>query len=204
MVPGPRWCLVHDGAWSTMVMEQQAEQQFEEIVVEYGDFVYNLTYRVLGNAADAEDAAQDAFLAAYRNFSRFRGESKVSTWLYRIAVNAALMKIRRDRTRTFLTQTGYDDMQLVSPTDGPEKLALNSELREHLEAGLDLLPANLKAAVVLRDVQGLNNEEAAEVLEISVSSLKARLHPGRVLLRKYLQDYIDQSRDQTQDQTRQG
>ena len=182
-----------------MKMEQQVESQFEEIVAEYGDFVYNLTYRVLGNSADAEDAAQDAFLAAYRNFSRFRGESKVSTWLYRIAVNAALMKLRRDRPRNFLTQTGYDDMQLVSPTDGPEKLALNSELREHLEQGLDLLPENLKTPVVLRDVQGLSNEEAAEVLEISISSLKARLHRGRVLLRKHLQPYIEQLREQTRD-----
>ena len=197
----------HEGTGSMMAMEQQAERQFEEIVAEYGDFVYNLAYRVLGNTADAEDAAQDAFLAAYRNFSRFRGESKVSTWLYRIAVNAALMKLRRDRTRNFLTQTGYDDMQLVSPTDSPEKLALNSELREHLERGLDLLPENLKTPVVLRDVQGLNNEEAAEVLEISISSLKARLHRGRILLRKYLQPYIGQTqeptRDQTQDQPRQ-
>ena len=81
-------------------------------------------------------------------------------------------------------------MDLVSPSEGPEKLALNSELREHLERGLDLLQPNLKAAVVLRDVQGLSNEEAAEVLNLSVSSLKARLHRGRVLLRKYLQDYF--------------
>ena len=186
-----------DGAGRAMVMEQQVERQFEEIVAEYGDFVYNLAYRVLGNTADAEDAAQDAFLAAYRNFSRFRGESKVSTWLYRIAVNAALMKLRRDRPRNFLTQTGYDDMQLVSPTDGPERLALNSELREHLERGLDLLPENLKTPVILRDVQGLSNEEAAEVLEISISSPKARLHRGRVLLRKYLHPYIEQTQDQT-------
>ena len=186
-----------------MVMEKQAERQFEEIVAEYSGFVYNLAYRVLGNTADAEDAAQDAFLAAYRNFSKFRGESKVSTWLYRIAVNAALMKLRRDRPRNFLTQTGYDDMQLVSPTDGPERLALNSELREHLERGLDLLPENLKTPVVLRDVQGLSNEEAAEVLEISISSLKARLHRGRILLRKHLEPYLAQTPDQTQDQTRQ-
>ena len=186
-------------------MEQQVEQQFEEIVAEYGDFVYNLAYRVLGSTADAEDAAQDAFLAAYRNFSRFRSESKVSTWLYRIAINVALMKLRRDRPRNFLTQAGYDDMQLVSPTDGPEKLALNSALREHLERGLDLLPENLKTPVVLWDVQVLSNEEAAEVLDISVSSLKARLHRGRVLLRKYLQPYIEQiqEQEQTTDQDRQ-
>ena len=173
-------------------MEDQAVQDFDDIVTEYGDLVYNLAYRILGNSADAQDAAQDAFLSAYRNFHRFRGESKVSTWLYRIATNAALMKLRKDRPKQLLTQLGYDDMQLASPAAGPEKLALNSELREHLEQGLEMLPPNLKAAVVLRDVQGLNNEEAAEVLVVSVSSIKARLHRGRVLLRKYLQDYIQQ------------
>jgi RNA polymerase sigma-70 factor (ECF subfamily) len=176
------------------VKEDRAEQGFEDIVEEYGDFVYNLTYRILGNHADAEDAAQDAFLAAYRNFHRFWGESKVSTWLYRIATNAALMKLRKDRNKRTLTQTGYDDMQLTSPLEGPEKLALNSELRQHLEDGLELVPPNLKTAVVLRDLQGLSNEEAAEVLDISVTSLKARLHRGRVLLRQHLQDYIAQSR----------
>lgn len=176
-----------------VVKEDRVEQGFEDIVDQYGDFVYNLTYRILGNHADAEEAAQDAFLAAYRNFHRFRGESKVSTWLYRIATNAALMKLRKDRNKRRLTQTGYDDMELASPGEGPEKLALNSELRSRLEEGLELLPPNLKTAVVLRDVQGLSNEEAAEVLKISVSSLKARLHRGRVLLRKHLQDYLAQN-----------
>ncbi len=171
--------------------EEKVEYSFEDIVEEYSDFVFNLTYRILGNHADAEDAAQDAFLAAYRNFGRFRGESKVSTWLYRIATNAALMRLRKDRNKRQLTQTGYDDMQLTSPTDGPEKLALNSELRQHLEEGLDRLASNLKTAVVLRDVQGLSNEEAAEIVGVSVSSLKARLHRGRVLLREYLQSYLE-------------
>lgn len=175
------------------VMEAGLQQDFEEIVEQYRDFVFNLTYRVLGNHADAEDAAQDAFLSAYRSFHRFRGESAVSTWLYRIAVNAALMRLRRDRNKRTLTDTGYDEMQLVSPSEGPEKLALNQELREHLEDGLSLLAPNLKMAVVLRDVQGMSNEEAADALKISVSSLKARLHRGRVLLRKYLQGYLRQT-----------
>ena len=173
-------------------MEVQAGREFENIVEQYGDFVYNLTYRVLGNHADAEDAAQDAFLSAYRNFHRFRGESKVTTWLYRIAVNAALMKLRKDRRKTRLTQTGYEEMQLPSPSQGPETLAVNSELRERLKQGLDLLPPNLKVVVVLRDVEGMSNDEAAEILNLSVSSLKARLHRGRVLLRKHLQDYLQQ------------
>ena len=120
-------------------MESQPAQTFEDIVTEYGDFVCNRTYRILGNHADAEDAAQDAFLAAYRNFERFRGESRIGTWLYRIATNAALMKLRKERPRRNLTQTGYEEIDLPSPGEGPEKLALNSELREHLEQGLDML-----------------------------------------------------------------
>ena len=175
-----------------MEMETQTRLDFESIVENYSDFVYNLTYRVLGNNADAEDAAQDAFLSAYRSFQRFRGESSVSTWLYRIAVNAALMRLRKDRRKNLLTQTGYDELRITDPSEGPEKLALIGELRERLEQGLGLVAPNLRAAVVLRDVQGLNNEEAAAVLDISVSSLKARLHRGRVLLRQYLQDYLRQ------------
>lgn len=171
-------------------MESQTTQTFEDIVTEYGDFVFNLTYRILGNHADAEDAAQDAFLAAYRNFERFRGESRVSTWLYRIATNAALMKLRKERPRRNLTQPGYEEIELPSPGEGPEKLALNSELPQHLEQGLDMLQPNLKTAVVLRDVQGLSNEEAAHILDISVSSLKARLHRGRIFLRQHLQEYL--------------
>ena len=116
-------------------VENSVEYSFEDIVEEYSDFVFNLTNRILGNHADAEDAAQDVFMAAYRDFRRFRGKSKVSTWLYRIATNAALMRLRKDRNKRQLTQTGYDDMQLTSPTEGSEKLALNSELREHLAGG---------------------------------------------------------------------
>ena len=172
-------------------MDDQPLLDFEQIVAQYSDFVYNLAYRILGNHADADDAAQDAFLAAYRNFGRFRGESRISTWLYRIATNAALMKLRRERPRRALSDSDFDSIELPSPLEGPEELALNAELRDHMETGLDGLAPNLKAAVVLRDIQGLSNEEAAEVLKISVSALKARLHRGRVVLRKYLQDYLD-------------
>ena len=83
---------------------------------------------------------------------------------------------------------------MVSGQDGPEKLAINSELRERLEGGLDRLAPNLKSAVILRDLQGMNNQEAADVLSVSVSSLKARLHRGRVQLREYIRGYLE---DQT-------
>ena len=175
-------------------MGSKTDQDFERIVEEQSGFVYNVAYRILGNQPDAEDAVQETFLSAYRNFHKFRGASAVSTWLYRIAVNSSLMKLRKERRRDFLTQTGYDDTRLVSWTEGPEGAALNAELREKLEEGLALLPPQLRAAVVLRDVQGLSNEEAAEVLQTSIPSLKSKLHRGRVLLRKHLDSYAWQKR----------
>ena len=102
------------------------------------------------------------------------------------------MKLRKDRRKDFLTQTGYDDVQLVSWEEGPERAALNTELREQLETGLAQLEPHLRAVVVLRDVQGLSNEEAAEVLKISVPSLKSKLHRARVLLRQHLGQYVKQ------------
>ena len=173
-------------------MNSQTEQDFESIVEQYTDFVYNVSYRILNNQTDAEDAAQEAFISAYKNFHKFRGESTVSTWLYRIAVNASLMKLRKDRKKDYLTQTGYDDTQLVSWVEGPEASALNSELREQVEGGLAMLPPQLRSVVVLRDVQGLSNEEAAHVLKSSVSSIKSKLHRGRVLLRIHLENYVNQ------------
>ena len=143
-------------------MASKSERDFEDMVEKCSGLVHNVAYRILGNQADAEDAAQEAFISAYRNFYKFREESAVSTWLYRIAVNASLMKLRKDRRKDFLTQTGYDETNLVSSIEGPEKAALNTELRERLEQGLALLPPQLRVAVVLRDVQGLSNEEAAE------------------------------------------
>ena len=122
-------------------MSDNSERDFEVIVEKYSDLVYNVAYRILGNQADAEDASQEAFISAYRNFHKFRGQSAVSTWLYRIAVNSSLMKLRKDRRKEYLTQTGYDEMQIVSWTEGPESSALNAELREQLEEGLTASPA---------------------------------------------------------------
>ena len=173
--------------------EEEPSAKFESLVEKYMDFVYNVAYRMMGNAADAEDATQDAFLSAFRAFDRFRGESQVSTWLYRITVNACLMRLRKEKKSRLLTQTGYDEAEIVNWADGfesPERSALNAELRERLDEGISRLPPDLRAAVVVRDIQELSNIEAAESLNITVSSLKARLHRGRVLLRKFLGDYV--------------
>ena len=162
---------------------------FESLVREHADFVYNVAFRMMGNHEDAEDVAQDAFLSAYRAFHRFRGESRVTTWLYRITVNAALMRLRKTKLQRSLTHTGIEDVEVPDWSQTPDRAAQNSELQDKLRQGLDRLEPDLRAAVVLRDVQGLSNAEAAEVLDLSVAALKSRLHRARVLLRQFLSDY---------------
>ena len=100
------------------------------------------------------------------------------------------MKLRKEKRARQLTQTGLEDTDVVSQLEGPEQAAISAELRDKLSEGVGLLPEDVAAAVVMRDIQGLSNEEAADILDISVSALKARLHRGRILLRKFLVDYV--------------
>lgn len=167
---------------------------FEAIVEKYTNYVYNVAYRMMGNPEDAEDVTQEALFSAYKALDRFRGDAQITTWLYRITINACLMRLRREKKRRLLTQTGYDERELVNWTESPERTALNAELLQKLEEAISRLPSELRAAVILRDVQGLPNNQAAEVLGVTTSSLKARLHRGRVILRKFLSDYLKTSR----------
>ena len=179
-----------------MTERQEAPQEesdatdFDALVENYSSFVYNVAFRMMGKPEDAEDVAQDAFLSAYRAFDRFRGESRVTTWLYRITVNAALMKLRKEKRARTLTETGPDDMEIPTSDTTPERWAVASELGDKLQEGISQLPEDLRTVVVLRDVEELSNSEAAEILQITVSSLKSRLHRARVLLRKHLSDYV--------------
>ena len=164
--------------------------EFDTLVEEHSDFVYNLAYRMMGNHEDAEDVAQDAFISAFRAYGRFRGESRASTWLYRITMNAALMRLRKDRRSRMLVQDGVEDVEIVDWTTSPETGARDTELRDKLTEGINGLEPDMRAAVVLRDVQGLSNTEAAETLGITVPALKSRLHRARLLLRRHLSDYV--------------
>ena len=184
------------------VAEQSAQQSqhptmvadFEQVVEQHSDLVYNVALKMMGKPEDAEEVAQDALLSAYRAYGRFRGDSKITTWLYRITVNAALMRLRKEKKERTLTRTGLEDVDIPDWTDTPDRFASNSELGDRLREGIEMLPEDFRAAVILRDVEGLSNAEAADVLDITVSSFKSRLHRGRVLLRKHLEEYLSLTR----------
>ena len=168
----------------------ELEQQFTEIVEQYSDLAYSVAFRMLRNAEDAEDAVQEAYISAFKALPNFKGQSKLSTWLYRIVVNACLMKIRKEKSRAkYISENTFDDALIYDWKNDPEKAAVNDELRSTMEGGLNFLSPDLRATVVLRDIQGLSTEEAAEALSISVASLKSRLHRARILLRKHLEEY---------------
>ena len=171
-----------------------AVADFEQIVEQHSDLVYNVALKMMGKPEDAEEVAQDALLSAYRAYDRFRGDSKITTWLYRITVNAALMRLRKEKREKTLTRTGLDDVDIPDWSDTPERFASNSELGDRLREGIAMLPEDFRAAVLLRDVEGLTNAEAADALDITVSSFKSRLHRGRVLLRKHLEEYLSLTR----------
>lgn len=171
-------------------LNRDPEIVFTELVEQYSDLAYSVAFRMLRNTEDAEDAVQEAYISAFKALPKFKGQSKLSTWLYRIVVNACLMKIRRDKSRAkYIAERDFDEAIIYDWKNDPEDAAVNSELRSTLEKGLDLLSPDLRATAVLRDIQGLSTEEAAEALGISIASLKSRLHRARVILRQHLDEY---------------
>jgi RNA polymerase sigma-70 factor, ECF subfamily len=150
-------------------------EAFGELVHAYERRVASVLYRLLDDRRDVEEATQDVFVQAWRNLHRFRGKAQLFTWLYRIAVNEALMRKRRKRPAMQEL-----DERLAAPPD-PEPGLQGLLVRE-----LSALPFEHRAAVVLRDVEGLTSAEVAEVLGVSVAAAKSRIHRGRMQLRNAL------------------
>lgn len=177
------------------------EAPIEALLGRYQDKVYRLALSFTKNPADAEEVLQDVFLTVYRKIASFEGRSAFSTWLYRITVNTALMKLRGrgpvqesiDEYLPQFTKDGRHARMVVDFTDGPEKLLLRKEREQVLREAIEALPPDYKVVLVLRDLEGLSNEEVAEVVGASVLAVKARLHRARLALRGRLERYVTAS-----------
>lgn len=177
---------------------QGSMDAYEELVGRYEAKVYNLAMRFTRNQEDAEEVLQDVFTTIYQKLEGFQGKSAFSSWLYRIIVNAAFMKLRKRRQNNTVSiedlSPGIRQVCIErDPAAGnrSDLLSMNKELRETLEGAINRLPAQYRAVFVLRDVDGLSNQEVGEILDLSIPAVKSRLHRSRLMLRKKLQRYYD-------------
>lgn len=154
---------------------------FAEFMRTFERRVRAVLYRLLDDARDVDEAVQDTFVQAWRNLERFRGDAAPYTWLYRIAVNEALMRRRRKTLPT-------TELQETTLSAGEDAYAA-ADARAFLIGRLRALPIEYRTAVVLRDIEGLSNEEVAEALGISLAAAKSRIHRGRMQLRAELEQW---------------
>jgi RNA polymerase sigma-70 factor (ECF subfamily) len=169
---------------------------FEAIVRAHQDRVYSFCARMLSDREDALDAAQEVFLSAWRNLSRFRGEAALSTWLLRIAANRCLNRIRRrksvsEREAPWPESTGEEGEGIIfqpagGENDHPDRLAETGEMREILTEALSQLDPGSRWMVLLSDVEGFSYEEIAALAEVPLGTVKSRLHRARMAMRRLL------------------
>lgn len=173
---------------------------FVVLVARYRDRVYRIAMRMSRNASDAEDVVQDTFLRAHAAIGTFRGDSRFATWLYRIAMNSALMQQRAahrrpiDSLASVSTEGIEGAMAVARPHEAPETLIDSKAMTRHVREALGQLEEGQRAAVVLRDLEELTATEAAQILGVSVDVVRQRAHRGRLALRILLADLIAQQR----------
>ncbi len=177
--------------------KQGDKRAFTELVDRYARRVFRVARHITKNDEDAEDVLQDTFLKAYSRLNQFEGNSKFYTWLVRIAVNEALMRMRRGKNRVTVsldqelqTQDGSLKRDLPADTEDPEESLGRTELREGLTEAIDSLSETYRPVFVLRDVDGLSTEETAEMLDLSISAVKSRLLRARLQLRQKLRRFL--------------
>lgn len=173
----------------------QSGEAFDRLYRDHVDLVYRYAHRLCGEAEAAKDLVQETFLNAYRGLKRFRGEAKVSTWLYTIASRACLRMRRkrkgapeRELSLEEFVPTSEGEFRLQLPIDGltPEQALENKELREALDQAIDKLPKKYRMALVLRDMEGLSAGETGAVMGLSERAVKSRLHRARLFVRREL------------------
>jgi len=164
---------------------------FERLSGAYADRLFMLLLRLLGDRSEAEDVAQEVMLRAWRGIAGFRGQSSYFTWLYRIAVNEANRVLEKRARQPAGVSLGARELDLpTAPEEDPSRQAENSELRRALARALDSLPPPLRTAIVLRDVEGLSTQEAAEIAGVGQAAFKSRLHQARLRVRAVIGDEV--------------
>src|SRR5215475_3583101 len=176
-------------------------EAFEQLIKRYDRNVFRIAQHITHNEEDAQDVVQDAFIKAYQNLEQFQGNSKFYTWLVRIAVNEALMKLRRRKTSKTVsldedveTEEGSMPREVADWGPNPEQLYGQSELGDIRQKTIQGLPQSFRTVFVLRDIEGLSTEETAEMLNLSFPAVKSRLLRARLQLRERLNRFFKKSK----------
>jgi RNA polymerase sigma-70 factor (ECF subfamily) len=187
-----------ESAQKLEVHHSQGIQELTEVIVRRFPSFYRQALRQLGNAADAEDAVQDAFLSAYAHLNQFKGQAQLSTWLTTIVINAARMQARRRSRELHVPLDQRDEgedrrtlaEQLSDHGPGPEEICLRQELAEMLDRLSARLSPTLRRTLQLRELDGLSTREAAQVLGVPAGTIKARLAKARAILKPLIQNSL--------------
>ena len=172
------------------------DSAFEELVLKYQDRIYNLCRHMLGNTHEAEDAAQDTFIKAYQKLKKFKPEASLYTWLYHIAVNTCLDYKKRPLWESLFRKSDEDKEYILEPLSdepSPEKLYESKQLGLALRKSLGKLSLKLRTVIILKEIEGLSYEEIADILEVSIGTVKSRISRAREELKQRLKKFTEQN-----------
>jgi RNA polymerase sigma-70 factor (ECF subfamily) len=188
-----------DGGISLEALRKGDRSEFSRLVDLYSGKLFRLGLKMLGNPQDAEDMLQETYLKAFRGIKNFDGRSSLSTWLYRIAINEALMHLRRKHPEMISIEEPGDTsveeqepLQIVDWCCMPERELMSDEARRRLDQAIEKLPDGLRAVFVLRDIEDLSTLQTAEVLGLTETAVKTRLSRARFRLREELTTYFSE------------
>ena len=171
---------------------------FDHLVLKYRERLFSIIYNLTSNREDAADLTQESFIKAFRSMKRFKEKASFFTWLYRIAINATLTHLKRNRLRRFFSFENINEevssseiIEALAVRTNSDKSALLSELQEKLNEALHKLSPKHRTVVVLFEIEGLSHHEISDIMRCSVGTVRSRLHYAKQQLQAYLQDYLD-------------
>ena len=174
---------------------------FDKLAELYQKKIYGLSFNLTRNAMDAQDITQEVLLTLFKKINTFQGRSAFSSWVYRITLNAAYMKLRSKKKEPNVSlddllpsynSSGFQKDKIQDWSENTDSLLFSNETREIIQKAVDQLPEKEKVVFILRDVDGLSTEKVSEILDLTIPAVKSRLHRARLFLRKKLSNYFDE------------
>lgn len=164
---------------------------FDAVFEQYGDRIYGLAYRLMGNKEDAMDISQEVFIKIFRNLETFRGDSSLSTWIYRIVYNTCIDELRKRKMKVKIISMSYEQGVTSDDNGALDEICEADELKKTIQQALYKLDDEQRAIVVMRDIYGLSYADIADILQCPLGTVKSRLSRARLALKELLKDHME-------------